>query len=128
MLCVLLNLQMSNYGRDVHTQRQVIDYDRQFQEDLERAQALSLESLALEKFKLQKEQLEYDSNLRGAYTQQQQLVQDNSPCSSSGTEADGALQYADRCGKNLIFFFNLTKILCLVFIDKRSIFVKKHSI
>jgi hypothetical protein len=30
------------------------DYDRQYQEDLERAQALSLESLALEKFRLQK--------------------------------------------------------------------------
>jgi hypothetical protein len=32
------------------------DYERQYQEDLERAQALSLESLALEKFRLQKQQ------------------------------------------------------------------------
>lgn len=31
------------------------DYERQYQEDLERAQALSLESLALEKFRLQKQ-------------------------------------------------------------------------
>lgn len=30
------------------------DYDKQFQEDLERAQALSLESLALEQFKNKK--------------------------------------------------------------------------
>ena len=34
------------------------DYERQFEEDLERARALSLESLALEKFLLQKQQLE----------------------------------------------------------------------
>jgi hypothetical protein len=34
------------------------DYERQYQEDLERARALSLESLALEKFWLQKQQLE----------------------------------------------------------------------
>ena len=34
------------------------DYERQFQEDLERARALSMESLALEKFWLQKQQLE----------------------------------------------------------------------
>lgn len=33
-----------------------LDYERQYQEDLERAQALSLESLALEKFRLQKQQ------------------------------------------------------------------------
>lgn len=32
------------------------DYERQYQEDLERAQALSLESLALEKFRIQKQQ------------------------------------------------------------------------
>lgn len=30
------------------------DFDKKFKEDLERAQALSLESLALEKFRLQK--------------------------------------------------------------------------
>lgn len=31
-----------------------VDYDKQYEEDLERAQALSLESLALEKFKSEK--------------------------------------------------------------------------
>lgn len=31
--------------------REVTDYEKQYQEDLERAQALSLESLALEQFK-----------------------------------------------------------------------------
>lgn len=31
-----------------------IDHERKFQEDLEKAQALSLESLALEKFRLEK--------------------------------------------------------------------------
>lgn len=31
-----------------------VDYEKQFQEDLERAQALSLESLALEQFRNQK--------------------------------------------------------------------------
>lgn len=34
--------------------RQETDYDKQYQEDLERAQALSLESLALEQFKNKK--------------------------------------------------------------------------
>lgn len=41
------------------------DYERQYQEDLERAQALSLESLALEEFRLQKqlqEQLQFTSS------------------------------------------------------------------
>lgn len=32
-----------------------MDYDKQFQADLERAQALSLETLALEKFRMQKQ-------------------------------------------------------------------------
>lgn len=85
---------MSNHSRNVDTQRQaVIDYDRQFQEDLERAQALSLESLALEKFKLQKQQLEYGSNVRGSYVRQQQEA---NACSSSLSEADGVLQSADK--------------------------------
>lgn len=35
-----------------------VDYDRQFQEDLEKAQALSLETLALEKFRLEKMKME----------------------------------------------------------------------
>ncbi|XP_076289347.1 phosphatidylinositol-4-phosphate 3-kinase catalytic subunit Pi3K68D isoform X2 [Lasioglossum baleicum] len=55
---------MSHYDRNPGSQRSaVIDYERQFQEDLERAQALSLESLALEKFKLQKQRSEF-SNIR----------------------------------------------------------------
>ena len=48
---------MSSFSENTQAQRStVIDYERQFQEDLERAQALSLESLALEKFRLQKQQ------------------------------------------------------------------------
>lgn len=35
-----------------------MDYDRQFQEDLEKAQALSLETLALEKFRMEKMRME----------------------------------------------------------------------
>jgi len=41
------------------------DYERQFQEDLERARALSMESLALEKFWLQKRQLEQFQHISG---------------------------------------------------------------
>lgn len=57
---------MSSFNKNAsHSQKTVatvIDYDRQFQEDLERAQALSLESLALEKFRLQKQQKQYGNN------------------------------------------------------------------
>nr|XP_050846088.1 phosphatidylinositol 4-phosphate 3-kinase C2 domain-containing subunit beta isoform X2 [Vespula vulgaris] len=79
---------MSNCNRNIHTQgSSVIDYERQFQEDLERAQALSLESLALEKFKLQKQRLEYNN------IQQSYQSQNNSHDGSSGsTMTDGALQ------------------------------------
>ncbi|XP_044594663.1 phosphatidylinositol 4-phosphate 3-kinase C2 domain-containing subunit beta isoform X2 [Cotesia glomerata] len=63
---------MSNHAKNESIQRgAVMDYDKQFQEDLERAQALSLESLALEKFKLQK-QLECSNNfLQNTFTPQQ---------------------------------------------------------
>lgn len=37
---------------------QNVDYDKQFQEDLEKAQALSLETLALEKFRMEKRMAE----------------------------------------------------------------------
>ncbi|XP_043267002.1 phosphatidylinositol 4-phosphate 3-kinase C2 domain-containing subunit beta isoform X2 [Venturia canescens] len=85
---------MSNYSRNVHTQRQaVIDYDRQFQEDLERAQALSLESLALEKFKLQKQQMEYSNHVRVPPVQPQQ---DTTPCSSNISETDCTTQTGDK--------------------------------
>lgn len=61
---------MSHYNRSTNNQRSaVIDYERQFQEDLERAQALSLESLALEKFKLQKQRSEFNN------IQQQHIAQ-----------------------------------------------------
>jgi hypothetical protein len=39
------------------------DYERQYQEDLERAQALSLESLALEQFKNKRMQ-ELDNSIK----------------------------------------------------------------
>ena len=51
---------MSSFNKNTAAQRQgVVDYDKQYQEDLERAQALSLESLALEEFKLKKQQAQY---------------------------------------------------------------------
>ncbi|XP_033209286.1 phosphatidylinositol 4-phosphate 3-kinase C2 domain-containing subunit beta isoform X2 [Belonocnema kinseyi] len=53
---------MSSYSRNTAQESAVVDYDRQFQEDLERAQALSLESLALEKFRLQRQQTTRSSN------------------------------------------------------------------
>ncbi|XP_012259521.2 phosphatidylinositol 4-phosphate 3-kinase C2 domain-containing subunit beta isoform X3 [Athalia rosae] len=81
---------MSNYRGNTHTHRQpVIDYDRQFQEDLERAQALSLESLALEKFRLQKEQLEYTGHVRRTYDLPHGK-HNNSNDNSIATEIDGA--------------------------------------
>lgn len=79
---------MSNCNRNIHTQgSSVIDYERQFQEDLERAQALSLESLALEKFKLQKQSLEY-KNIQQSYRSQN----NSHDRSSSSTTTDSALQ------------------------------------
>lgn len=81
---------MSNYDRKEGNQT-AVDYDRQFQEDLERAQALSLESLALEKFKMQKQQLECSSFVRRAFTSQQ----DYSTRSHAG-DGDCAAQASDR--------------------------------
>lgn len=46
------------------------EVDRQYEEDLERARALSLESLALEKFKLRKQQKELE-RLEGYQKQHQ---------------------------------------------------------
>ncbi|XP_043472101.1 phosphatidylinositol 4-phosphate 3-kinase C2 domain-containing subunit beta [Leptopilina heterotoma] len=75
---------MSSYGRN-HTQKSaMIDYERQFQEDLERAQALSLESLALEKFRLQKQQNQCDNNI-------QQSCASRSDTNSI-SEADGTVE------------------------------------
>ncbi|XP_011297544.1 phosphatidylinositol 4-phosphate 3-kinase C2 domain-containing subunit beta isoform X2 [Fopius arisanus] len=79
---------MSNCDRKEGNQT-AIDYDRQFQEDLERAQALSLESLALEKFKMQKQQLECNSFVRRALA-----ASDYS--SRSHGDGDLASQTADR--------------------------------
>lgn len=81
---------MSHYDRETYrhsreTQRStVIDYERQFQEDLERAQALSLESLALEKFRLQKQQancnhkdsVQYDSQAGSGRSESPETIQD----------------------------------------------------
>ncbi|XP_051160561.1 phosphatidylinositol 4-phosphate 3-kinase C2 domain-containing subunit beta isoform X2 [Leptopilina boulardi] len=76
---------MSSYGRN-HTQKSaMIDYERQFQEDLERAQALSLESLALEKFRLQKQQNQCGNNIH------QQSCASRSD-SNSISEADGTVE------------------------------------
>jgi len=47
----------------------VIDHEKQFQEDLERAQALSLESLALEKFRLQKLRSELNTVQQSCFIQ-----------------------------------------------------------
>lgn len=75
---------MSHCDRNTFKQRTaVIDHEKQFQEDLERAQALSLESLALEKFRLQKLQ----SNV-----QQLSSVQNNAYNTNSGSETDGCSQ------------------------------------
>ena len=50
---------MAEYSDRMKNERQssnaLSDYDKQFQQDLERAAALSLESLALEKFRQQKQ-------------------------------------------------------------------------
>lgn len=60
----------------------MIDHEKQFQEDLERAQALSLESLALEKFKLEKLRSEF-SNV------EQSCITQNNVCNSATLETDG---------------------------------------
>lgn len=80
---------MSHYSRNTSTQRSaVIDYERQFQEDLELAQAMSLESLALEKFKLQKQRSDFNN------IQQQCVTQSdgNSTVHSSSSERDNTPQ------------------------------------
>lgn len=63
----------------------MIDHERQFQEDLERAQALSLESLALEKFRLQKLRSEFSNVEQSCFTQ-------NNVCNtnSAASETDGS--------------------------------------
>ncbi|XP_020281891.1 phosphatidylinositol 4-phosphate 3-kinase C2 domain-containing subunit beta isoform X3 [Pseudomyrmex gracilis] len=75
---------MSHYSRNTCNQRTaVIDHEKQFQEDLERAQALSLESLALEKFRLQKLQSEFSTV---------QQVAQNNVCNtnSAASETNGS--------------------------------------
>ncbi|XP_034937048.1 phosphatidylinositol 4-phosphate 3-kinase C2 domain-containing subunit beta isoform X2 [Chelonus insularis] len=85
---------MSNYRKNDSTRREAaIDYDRQFQEDLERAQALSLESLALEKFKMQK-QLECSRFKQRTFTPTSQQ-NSNSSCSNT-SEVDSSTQPAER--------------------------------
>lgn len=75
---------MSHYNRSTNNQRSaVIDYERQFQEDLERAQALSLESLALEKFKLQKQRSEFNNIQQQHIAQSHEHGRNNSVHNSS---------------------------------------------
>lgn len=83
---------MSSFNRNATTQRTaaVIDYDRQFQEDLERAQALSLESLALEKFRLQKQQTQYGNNCT-LETHISQSTSSTTITSSNTSETDGSI-------------------------------------
>lgn len=84
---------MSSFNRTATSQKTatVIDYDRQYQEDLERAQALSLESLALEKFRLQKQQKQYGNN---SCTQEvnasQSTSSNNASVNSNKSETDGS--------------------------------------
>lgn len=83
---------MSHYNRDTGTQRSaVIDYERQFQEDLERAQALSLESLALEKFKLQKQRSEI-SNIQQSCVPKNDVHRGNTIVHSGTSDTDSAQQ------------------------------------
>ncbi|XP_058806071.1 phosphatidylinositol 4-phosphate 3-kinase C2 domain-containing subunit beta isoform X2 [Phymastichus coffea] len=81
---------MSSFNRNATVQKTaaVIDYDRQFKEDLERAQALSLESLALEKFRQQKQQAQYGNNC----TQESFNIQSSSSSISNckTTETNGS--------------------------------------
>ncbi|XP_072757955.1 phosphatidylinositol 4-phosphate 3-kinase C2 domain-containing subunit beta isoform X8 [Anoplolepis gracilipes] len=84
---------MSHYGRSTYNQRTaVIDHERQFQEDLERAQALSLESLALEKFRLQKLRSEFSNVDQSCHTQ-------NNVCNtnSSTSETDSSQGERSQC-------------------------------
>lgn len=82
--------QMSSFNRNASARgtaaatAAVIDYERQFQEDLERAQALSLESLALEKFRLQKQQTQYTSTASSSVpnsSSSNSVVSENDGCS-----------------------------------------------
>lgn len=83
---------MSHFNRNTGAQRSaVIDYERQFQEDLERAQALSLESLALEKFKLQKQRSEFN-NIQQTCVPQNDLHRGNNIVHCSASEADNIQQ------------------------------------
>lgn len=83
---------MSHYNRNTSTQKStVIDYERQFQEDLERAQALSLESLALEKFKLQKQRSEYN-HVQQSCVPQSDIHSGNNVMHSNSSERDNTPQ------------------------------------
>ena len=82
---------MSSYSRNTHAQKSaVLDYERQFQEDLERAQALSLESLALEKFRLQRQQSQFSNNVQESCSSRSNTRYSSS--SSTISEADGVVE------------------------------------
>jgi len=81
---------MSHYSKNSCNQRNaVIDHEKQFQEDLERAQALSLESLALEKFRLQKLHSELN-------TVQQSCFIQNNVCHNSVTSSETVCSQGER--------------------------------
>ncbi|EZA50776.1 Phosphatidylinositol-4-phosphate 3-kinase C2 domain-containing subunit alpha [Ooceraea biroi] len=84
---------MSHHSKDTCDQRTaVIDHEKQFQEDLERAQALSLESLALEKFRLQKLRSETSNVQQSGFTQ-------NNVCNtiSATSETNGSQEERSQC-------------------------------
>lgn len=79
---------MSHYSRSTCDQRTaVVDHERQFQEDLERAQALSLESLALERFRLQKLESEFN-NVQQSCTTQNNVCNTNSTSETDGSQGE----------------------------------------
>lgn len=80
----------------------MIDHEKQFQEDLERAQALSLESLALEKFRLQKLQSEFSTV---------QQVAQNNVCNTNSAASETNGSQGER---SIAFFFNIQKFLFLL--------------
>lgn len=69
--CLLASHLFSFFQMECSKQMAKSDVDRQFEEDLERASALSLESLALEKFKLRKQQIELEKLQEGQICQHQ---------------------------------------------------------
>lgn len=68
----------------------MIDHERQFQEDLERAQALSLESLALEKFRLEKLRSEFSN------VEQSKCFTQNNVCNTNSATSETDSSQGER--------------------------------